>query len=269
MPYLSIYGYGSLMNLASVHRTMPNAINHRLGSLHGYERSFSLISVNMIKQKRVDWDTMEVASLAVRPADTTSLVRGCIFEIPEEELGALKEREHRYKLVQLEVIDHSKQGQVLGLGEQLELESGSGRGTGSGSGSELDQQRVGDCTTTLCYVVIEQTDADYRNSMTDEEYESRVGYLYPPTHREGFEPHACGKLWGRPDVKPIRPYLVMCLKAAIAVDEEQKEKSLIPIDYCDNLLDHCHLTDGSTVREYMQMHKDRFPEDLMKYVNNL
>ena len=136
---ISIFGYGSLMNYESVLKTMPNAVNHRLGSLSGYERVFSIISVGRIKAGLANWDTMEVAALAIRPVHNVAVaanavVRGCIFEIPPEELAALKEREQRYKLAQLSVTDHSKP----------------------------PAERGGKASTTLCYVVLEQSNEEYR-----------------------------------------------------------------------------------------------------------
>ena len=302
---------------------MPNAVNHRLGSLVGYERVFSLISVGRIRAGLANWETMEVAALAIRPvsdaaAAAHAVVRGCIFEIPQEELAALKEREHRYRLAQLAVIDHSKPPAELG-GEQ---------------------------GTTLCYVVLEQSNEEYRrcarilfavccalcavccvlcaasvtrvcvfadtvyqplhppllhrrSSMSAEEYQRRVGDTYPLQHTAGFLPAACGELWGRADIKPLRAYLVMCLQAAVDVDREQVREQREPQDFAGmgmrcvcvrpliplvcasaschisctrtltprsllaNFLDHCHLTDGTTVRQYMLTHAERFPEELL------
>ena len=103
---LSIFGYGSLMQYESVLRTMPNAVNHRYGALGGWERVFSLVSVSSIRRGTAEFDTMELAALAIRPStDASSLVTGCIFEIPADEMGAFVEREHRYIVKQLQVMD--------------------------------------------------------------------------------------------------------------------------------------------------------------------
>jgi len=251
---LSIFGYGSLMNYKSVLKTMPNAVNHRYGSLPGYQRVFSLISVGRIKAGLANWETMEVAALAIRPAAPDSpdaVVRGCIFEIPQDELEALREREHRYKIEQLDIIDHSKPL----------------------------QKHSGEPGMTRCYAVLEQSSEAYLATMTAEEYDARVGKIYPRTPTTGFAAVACGELWGRLDIKPLRAYLTMCLQAAIAVDEQSAEQGCehdqhmdmhmdmhMPTSFAANFLDQGHLADGTSVREYMCMFSERFPEELMRTV---
>ena len=247
--WVSVFGYGSLMTPESALKTMPNAVHHRCGTLMGYERIFSLVSVARIKAGLVNWDTKEVAALAVRPASdpSSAFVKGCIFDIPENELEAFKEREHRYKVVPLEVIDHD-----------LFSETG--------------------MHTTLCYVAVEQSNEDYRRSMSNPaEYETRVGLYYPLEHREGILPQACGELWGRTDIKPLRSYLVACVRAAICMDNEQPvDTHTRQISHPDtlrsavaNFLDNCRLADGTTVRDYMLTHHERFPEQDIREVISL
>jgi len=230
------------MNYESVLKTMPNAKNHRYGTCSGYQRVFSLISVGRIKAGLANWETMEVAALAIRPSVPDAIVRGCIFEIPQNELPALQEREHRYKLVQLHIMDHSKPEQG----------------------------------TTQCYAVVEQSNEAYRGSMTAEEYQARVGNIYPLIPTAGFAAAACGELWGRLDIKPLRAYLVMCLQAAIAVDASVHAHSLdlsdsvsagVPTDFAANFLDQGYLADGTSVREYMLTCSHRFPEEVMRVVH--
>ena len=57
-----------------------------------------------------DSSTLEVAALSIRKVEASSgrksLIRGCIFDIPSNELEPYLEREHRYIPFQTEVIDH-------------------------------------------------------------------------------------------------------------------------------------------------------------------
>ena len=98
---------------------------------------------------------MEVAALGVRPClRPDAVVRGVLFDIPEGEFSAFVEREHRYSVVKIPVID-----------------------------SDVDAKNSGKCEA---WVVVEQTDEQYKGTMSEEEYQSRVGQYYS------------GRLWGRP-----------------------------------------------------------------------
>jgi len=128
------------MNEDSAKRTTPNLTNFRYGTLHNYQRCFSLVSVSGIKSGVACWDTMEVAALAIRPCDG-SFVKGCLYEIPSNELDAYIEREHRYKLIQTLIIEDN-------------------------------------CRECLAYVVMEQSNDEYVASMSSDEYQSRIGQYY-------------------------------------------------------------------------------------------
>ena len=230
---LSIFGYGSLMQYDSVLRTMPNAVNHRYGTLAGWERVFSLVSVSSIRRETADFDTLELAALAIRPsANSDSLVTGCIFEIPAQEFNAFIEREQRYEVKQLQVLDCS-------------------------AGTDKDNVPMD------VYCVIEQTQLQYEAKLVggEEEYEERVGKYYPVSGKGTRS----GALWGRADILPVRPYLIMCIQAAAKADEEMKLTSTnTNVAFADNLLDGCKLADGVTrLRTYVLQHPERFPPDVM------
>jgi cation transport regulator ChaC len=273
--YVSIFGYGSLMSLASVQKTMPSARNHRYGILQGYQRVFSLVSVGGIKAGSVDWSTMEVAALAIRPTSvpsspspaaaytTTAHVHGCIFEIPMLEMPAFLEREHRYKLAQLPVIDMQNMQNPAAI-------------TATAATSATN--------TTVCYVVVAQSNEEYYNTLhggrDGEEYHARIGQYYPLSSLSSSSssssssslrnPRECGVLWDRADILPMRSYLMMCIEACIQVDldrQREQERGVANGRGCtcpctctwtENILDSCVLVDSMTsIRSYLLQHMDR------------
>ncbi len=220
---ISIFGYGSLMTYSSVLRTMPNAVRHRGGSITGYSRAFSLVSISGIRSGAADFDTMEVAALAVRPcSDPEAVVRGVLFDIPEDEFAAFVEREHRYRVVKLPVVD-------------------------AADTDTKDSNGMGEA-----WVVVEQSDEQYKATMGEKEYEQRVGRYYK------------GQLWGRSDIKPMREYLSNCIIAADAVD---KELGSHDNSHLTNFLDATVLADGTTtIREYVMNNQERFSEEVITLV---
>jgi hypothetical protein len=74
-----------------------------------------------------DSSTLEMAALSIRKVEASSghksLIRGCIFDIPSNELEPYLEREHRYIAFQTEVIDHQVQFGVRLIALYLERTS--------------------------------------------------------------------------------------------------------------------------------------------------
>ena len=210
------------MTYSSVLRTMPNAVHHRGATLLGFSRAFSLVSISGIRSGVADFGTMEVAALGVRPCSRPdAVVRGVLFDIPECEFTAFVEREHRYSVVKLPVIDND-----------ADAKSSDGK-----------------CEA---WVVVEQTDEQYKGTMSEEEYQSRVGRYYS------------GQLWDRPDIKPLREYLSNCIIAADAVDKELGQHDN---EHLTNFLDDCLLADGTTtIRKYVNAHQERFSEEVLALV---
>ena len=167
------------MSVTSSLRTMPSATCFRPAILHDYERIFNLVSVSGIRTGMANWETMEVSALAIRPC-IGSLVHGCVFEIPENELASYFDREHRYLAKRVCVTIDDNLGQL--------------------DGNSIASPQ---CVSKSCWTVIEQTDETYRASMDEAEWHDRVGQYYE------------GVLWGRDGILPMREYLRMCLHAAL------------------------------------------------------
>lgn len=141
---MTIFGYGSLMDVQSCRQTLPTAQNFRRGELPGYRRSYNLVSIGRIKSGEADLRTMEVAALSIG-ACASCAVLGCLFEIPPDELGPYLTREHRYKALQLQVRDLSTCGGYV-----------------------------------LAWTVLEQTDDDYVAKLLREglDWEETIGRYY-------------------------------------------------------------------------------------------
>lgn len=129
------------MNQASTIRTMPSATNLRTGILQDYQRLFNLVSIAGIKTGSANWETLEVAALAIRNSPG-SIVNGCLFDIPTSELDSYFEREHRYKRLSVMAYDPSCQCDIS------------------------------------CWTVVENSDEDYKNSMDKEEFDRRIRQYY-------------------------------------------------------------------------------------------
>ena len=223
----TIFGYGSLMSIASTLRTMPNAHSFRPAVLDGYGRIFSLVSISGCRSGAANWETKEVGALAIRscgsssPSSTRgssgSKVYGCVFDIPEGELASYLEREHRYKPIQVDAWVHE---------------------TAVDGGVSL---AAGSMKKVPCWTVVEQSDEEYAATMSAEEWQERVGQYYNT-----------GPLWGRKDVLPMRDYLASCVHAAWELGGEL---------WLKNLLDEATLADGNTsIRSYVRQHPGRFAD---------
>lgn len=205
--FVTIFGYGSLMNIESAMRTMPSLTNFRKGILYGYRREYSLVSISGLKNGAVE---PYVAALAIRKVtDTTTAtissstttsnvnekVIGCIFDIPECELEAYFIRESRYCRIQVEVTSYDECNNI-----------------------------VSDCV--VAWTVIEQTDEDYRTSLLRDNklYEQEVGYIYPK-----------GQLWGRSDILPLPSYFDLVLHAANDLDRSHGISNIQNLNQLDNV----------------------------------
>mmetsp|Transcript_16910 Transcript_16910/g.16261 ORF Transcript_16910/g.16261 Transcript_16910/m.16261 type:complete len:216 (+) Transcript_16910:60-707(+) len=209
MSTVTIFGYGSLLSYQSVLSTMPSATNFRGSTLNGYSRNFNLVSINGIKSGTADLLTMEMAALTIRK-DASGFVKGCFFDIPDAELAPYLEREHRYIPIQVEALD------------------------------EKSNQNV------LSWTVIEQTNAEYKNSMSSTEWQERIGQYYK------------GELYGRTDILPMRDYLNNCLLFAY---------QLGGVPWLNNMLEG-KLADGSSIKQYVTTHFDRFYSPVQHIISN-
>jgi len=176
---ISIFGYGSLMDRASALQTMPTAKNFYPAVLQNFERIYSLTSIAGIRDGSSNLESKEMAALAIQPSQCEhAQVLGCIFEIPESELGAYLERENRYMPME------------VGVDVVADLSDFSG------------EEKPAVLRQTRAWTVVQQTDEQYRSTMSPEEYYIRVGQYYD------------GKLWGRPDILPRREYSNSAIAAA-------------------------------------------------------
>ena len=243
------------MTYQSVLMTMPHALNHRFATLYDYERVFDLVSISGIRTQKANLDTLEMAALSIHPQPHAK-VHGVCFDIPEEELDAYKEREHRY--IVKEVL----------VEEDLNV---------SDSNTERKDTNDKSTTMTTAYTVVQNTDENYFREMPLQEKYERIEQYYN------------GSLWSRTDIVPLRQYLVNCVIAANAIDElletcQNKDKDKEDVKISDietsntaarqcivlkNLMDECFLADGSTtIRQYMKNNAERFPSDIIRdYVN--
>jgi hypothetical protein len=135
---------------------MPKAINFRKGCLEGYRRTYSLVSVGGIRSGSANFDTKEMAALAIQQCPSSSdRVFGILFDVPTDEVPGYIEREHRYKPVYVQIYDYSTNSKILALR------------------------------------VIEQSDSEYKASCgNDDEYYQRVGQYYQGSlwHRKDILP---------------------------------------------------------------------------------
>lgn len=86
-----VFGYGSLMNAASLAHSAPNARLLRPAVLKGYRRVFDFPN-----HHRTNPETgLPTSALVIRP-DPHTQVTGMLIEVPEVECEALREREDGY-----------------------------------------------------------------------------------------------------------------------------------------------------------------------------
>jgi cation transport regulator ChaC len=137
------------MSLDSIKRTMPSARNLCAGELMDYQRVFSLVSIYGIRAGISNFDTKEMAAVAIYPY-AGSRVLGCLFEIDEDELDAYFEREHRYKRQQVQVAIRSENAKESNA-----------------------------VAYQTCWTVCGQTDEEYRSKIaSEEEWHRRIGQYY-------------------------------------------------------------------------------------------
>ena len=138
-----VAGYGSLLSEASARETVPTLSGFALCRIHGYERIFDKVAMVFFERHGATGDRRDIAALSTRPAPGRSMI-GCRFEVPDDAMPALFEREHRYDWVMAE--------------------------TTALDGTDPRPARM---TTAI-------TDEDYRlnKCVTDAEYHRRVGRFY-------------------------------------------------------------------------------------------
>ena len=92
--------------------------------------------------------------------------------------------------------------------------------------------------TVMISYVSPYADLDYRASMSEDEWTSRIGQYYS------------GRLWDRKDILPMRAYLTKCISSAYLLGGDIWLQSMMDSS----------LADGRSVAEYVKTHPERFPE---------
>lgn len=90
----SIVGIGSLLSERSARSTCPNLTNFRVGEIVGFRRVFAHAPPIFFQRDIARLETKEMSSLSAEPCPSERFVV-TVFEIPEEEWPALRQREVR------------------------------------------------------------------------------------------------------------------------------------------------------------------------------
>jgi cation transport regulator ChaC len=92
-----IFGYGSLLNIHSVHRHAPGVKELRAVYIKGFRRSFSLRDEGYTTYE-MDVAGISYCGLNVQPSsEPGARVNGVVFEVDDVGLQAMLEREHEYE----------------------------------------------------------------------------------------------------------------------------------------------------------------------------
>lgn len=177
--WITVCGFGSLMDRASASETTPSMRNFRLGWVEDYCRVFNLASMINIRRGRANGRHLATCTARRRAG---SRLRVCLYEVPVGELPALALREARLRLVPARFSED-------GGDEGGEGDAGGRRGSGH---------------AVIC---AELGDAAYRaeRCVCDDEYEEQVGQFYS------------GDLY-RDDLLPVPSYLLRCVRAHARAD---------------------------------------------------
>lgn len=99
---IKIFGYGSLINKASLRKTVPHAKNIKPAKLYGFVRVFNFSSSTRFSEI----DGIPCAVLNAEKSEWNQYINGIIFELNEKFLNELLERENGYEMVQVEVEEY-------------------------------------------------------------------------------------------------------------------------------------------------------------------
>lgn len=99
---IAVFGYGSLVNKASLEKTLGKNIKVQTAVLNGWKRDWSAILENTSGKPHYQLASGEVppkvAVLNIKPSED-SLVNGILFDCSEQDLDRLINREIHYDLV--------------------------------------------------------------------------------------------------------------------------------------------------------------------------
>jgi len=140
---VTIVGYGSLLSEKSARTSFPNLKHFRPGVVKGFRRVFNKVGIVFIENGLANWETMEVSSCSTTQSDSDDILV-TVFEIPRDEYPEFKNREHRFRFIEVNAMS-------------------------------LDGQDT--WPATMC---TEYSDEEYRKERfsNDEEYHQEVGQFY-------------------------------------------------------------------------------------------
>ena len=104
-----IFAYGSLINRASLTRTVPTAKNIFPAMVNGLQRVFNLASTVRFDEQQ----QAAVCVLNVQAADAEQTMNGSCFEMGKEFLSELLERESAYEFCQIQARHYHDQQEEL------------------------------------------------------------------------------------------------------------------------------------------------------------
>ena len=93
---ITIFGYGSLLNMDSLKKTLPDVSDVRVATLKGFRRVFNL------RAKRIISKCGPVAVLDIEN-NPEAEINGVYFRVNEDELKELKKREILYDFIEIDV----------------------------------------------------------------------------------------------------------------------------------------------------------------------
>jgi len=101
-----IFGYGSLLSTASLQKTVPSPKALTPCYIQGFRRNFSFQREHREGITHFDASGPQFAALNVLPhTDPAAHVNGVLFDLSDEELAQLMEREHGYDMLETTTYD--------------------------------------------------------------------------------------------------------------------------------------------------------------------
>jgi cation transport regulator ChaC len=100
-----IFGYGSLLNLESLQATVPDAFNLRPSYIKGFKRDFCLWATDGFVATNPELSGMPFCAVDIHHVPEPDEVNGVVFEVHQDQLPALLEREEGYTLIATEAYD--------------------------------------------------------------------------------------------------------------------------------------------------------------------
>lgn len=105
-PTKLVFGFGSLINTASLMGTAPHASDIRPCYVKGFRRDFSVWAKDGWTTTNLDFAGIPFCALDIQQnGDDNARVNGVVFTVNEDDFLQLKERECEYELIEVVVYD--------------------------------------------------------------------------------------------------------------------------------------------------------------------